>query len=73
MICRSDCGPRINRRSRGDAIQHFVRPLLNVRHVLMAQRETKQMNEHGNGAALFDYSKLYEHVPGGQLAVPTGL
>lgn len=31
-----------------------------------AQCETTQVREHGNGAALFGYTKLYGHVPGGQ-------
>ena len=31
-----------------------------------AQCETTQVREHGMGAALFGYTKLYGHVPGGQ-------
>lgn len=33
---------------------------------LQSQCETTQVREHGNGAALFGYSKLYGQVPGGQ-------
>jgi threonine dehydrogenase-like Zn-dependent dehydrogenase len=33
---------------------------------LYAQCETTQVREHGKGAALFGYTKLYGHVPGGQ-------
>jgi threonine dehydrogenase-like Zn-dependent dehydrogenase len=33
---------------------------------LYAQCETTQVGEHGRGAALFGYTKLYGHVPGGQ-------
>ncbi|MBB4701811.1 zinc-dependent alcohol dehydrogenase [Sphaerisporangium siamense] len=33
---------------------------------LFAQCETTQVREHGTGAALFGYTKLYGHVPGGQ-------
>jgi threonine dehydrogenase-like Zn-dependent dehydrogenase len=33
---------------------------------LYAQCETTQVQEHGTGAALFGYTKLYGHVPGGQ-------
>ena len=40
-----------------------------------AQCETTQVREHGTGAALFGYTKLYGQVPGGQaefLRVPAG-
>src|SRR2546423_5991755 len=33
---------------------------------LYAQCETTQVREHGKGAALFGYTKLYGQVPGGQ-------
>lgn len=33
---------------------------------LYAQCETTQVKEHGSGAALFGYTKLYGEVPGGQ-------
>src|SRR3954449_6287964 len=33
---------------------------------LFSQCETTQVKEHGTGAALFGYSKLYGEVPGGQ-------
>lgn len=33
---------------------------------LFAQCETTQVREHGTGAALFGYTKLYGRVPGGQ-------
>ena len=33
---------------------------------LFAQCETTQVREHGMGASLFGYTKLYGHVPGGQ-------
>ena len=33
---------------------------------LYAQCETTQVREHGNGASLFGYTKLYGHVPGAQ-------
>lgn len=33
---------------------------------LMTQCETTQVREHGKGAALFGYTKLYGQVPGGQ-------
>ncbi len=33
---------------------------------LPTQCETTQVREHGKGAALFGYTKLYGHVPGGQ-------
>lgn len=33
---------------------------------LFAQCETTQNREHGTGASLFGYTKLYGHVPGGQ-------
>ncbi|NVI90681.1 zinc-dependent alcohol dehydrogenase [Actinomadura sp. BRA 177] len=33
---------------------------------LYAQCETTQVREHGSGAALFGYTKLYGQVPGGQ-------
>ena len=42
---------------------------------LYSQCETTQVREHGTGAALFGYTKLYGHVPGGQaelLRVPFG-
>ncbi|MDX3771394.1 glutathione-dependent formaldehyde dehydrogenase [Streptomyces sp. NBC_01707] len=42
---------------------------------LHSQCETTQVREHGNGAALFGYTKLYGQVPGGQaefLRVPFG-
>ncbi|WP_328891174.1 zinc-dependent alcohol dehydrogenase [Streptomyces sp. NBC_00316] len=42
---------------------------------LQSQCETTQVREHGNGAALFGYTKLYGQVPGGQaefLRVPFG-
>ena len=42
---------------------------------LQSQCETTQVHEHGTGAALFGYSKLYGEVPGGQaeyLRVPQG-
>jgi threonine dehydrogenase-like Zn-dependent dehydrogenase len=42
---------------------------------LHSQCETTQVREHGMGAALFGYTKLYGHVPGGQaefLRVPFG-
>ncbi len=42
---------------------------------LHSQCETTQVHEHGNGAALFGYTKLYGQVPGGQaeyLRVPFG-
>jgi threonine dehydrogenase-like Zn-dependent dehydrogenase len=42
---------------------------------LYAQCETTQNYEHGKGASLFGYTKLYGHVPGGQaeyLRVPQG-
>jgi threonine dehydrogenase-like Zn-dependent dehydrogenase len=35
-------------------------------HLLFAQCETTQVREHGKGAALFGYTKLYGQVPGGQ-------
>ncbi|MFF5703539.1 zinc-dependent alcohol dehydrogenase [Streptomyces sp. NPDC012794] len=42
---------------------------------LHSQCETTQVREHGNGASLFGYTKLYGHVPGGQaefMRVPFG-
>jgi threonine dehydrogenase-like Zn-dependent dehydrogenase len=33
---------------------------------MYSQCETTQVREHGKGAALFGYTKLYGHVPGGQ-------
>ena len=33
---------------------------------LFAQCETTQVREHGKGASLFGYTKLYGHVPGAQ-------
>ncbi|MFF5448067.1 alcohol dehydrogenase catalytic domain-containing protein [Streptomyces sp. NPDC012888] len=42
---------------------------------LQSQCETTQVREHGKGAALFGYTKLYGQVPGGQaeyLRVPFG-
>jgi threonine dehydrogenase-like Zn-dependent dehydrogenase len=33
---------------------------------LQSQCETTQVREYGSGAALFGYTKLYGHVPGGQ-------
>ena len=42
---------------------------------LQSQCETTQVREHGTGAALFGYTKLYGQVPGGQaefLRVPFG-
>jgi threonine dehydrogenase-like Zn-dependent dehydrogenase len=33
---------------------------------LQSQCETTQVTEHGSGAALFGYTKLYGEVPGGQ-------
>ena len=42
---------------------------------LHSQCETTQVHEHGSGAALFGYTKLYGQVPGGQaelLRVPFG-
>ncbi|MEV8530473.1 zinc-dependent alcohol dehydrogenase [Streptomyces sp. NPDC051211] len=44
-------------------------------HGLHSQCETTQVHEHGSGAALFGYTKLYGQVPGGQaeyLRVPFG-
>jgi threonine dehydrogenase-like Zn-dependent dehydrogenase len=35
-------------------------------HGLQSQCETTQLIEHGTGAALFGYTKLYGEVPGGQ-------
>jgi threonine dehydrogenase-like Zn-dependent dehydrogenase len=35
-------------------------------HDLQSQCETTQVREHGKGAALFGYTKLYGAVPGGQ-------
>ncbi|HWC13041.1 MAG TPA: zinc-dependent alcohol dehydrogenase [Actinomycetota bacterium] len=35
-------------------------------HGLQTQCETTQVREHGMGAAIFGYSKLYGQVPGGQ-------
>ena len=35
-------------------------------HGLQSQCETTQVREHGTGAALFGYSRLYGSVPGGQ-------
>jgi threonine dehydrogenase-like Zn-dependent dehydrogenase len=35
-------------------------------HQLQSQCETTQVREHGSGAALFGYTKLYGAVPGGQ-------
>jgi threonine dehydrogenase-like Zn-dependent dehydrogenase len=35
-------------------------------HGLQSQCETTQVREHGMGAALFGYTKLYGEVPGGQ-------
>ena len=35
-------------------------------HQLFAQCETTQTKDEGTGAALFGYTKLYGHVPGGQ-------
>jgi threonine dehydrogenase-like Zn-dependent dehydrogenase len=35
-------------------------------HGLQSQCETTQVREHGKGAALFGYTKLYGAVPGGQ-------
>ena len=35
-------------------------------HGLQSQCETTQVREHGTGAALFGYTKLYGAVPGGQ-------
>ena len=35
-------------------------------HGLQSQCETTQVHEHGKGAALFGYTKLYGAVPGGQ-------
>ena len=42
---------------------------------LQSQCETTQVHEHGSGASLFGYTKLYGQVPGGQaeyLRVPFG-
>ena len=42
---------------------------------LQSQCETTQVHEHGKGASLFGYTKLYGQVPGGQaeyLRVPFG-
>jgi threonine dehydrogenase-like Zn-dependent dehydrogenase len=36
---------------------------------LYAQCETTQVREHGKGAALFGYTKLYGHVPGAQASL----
>jgi threonine dehydrogenase-like Zn-dependent dehydrogenase len=36
------------------------------RHGFFAQCETTQVRDQGKGAALFGYTKLYGHVPGGQ-------
>ena len=36
---------------------------------LYAQCETTQVREFGKGAALFGYTKLYGHVPGGQASL----
>ncbi len=44
-------------------------------HGLHSQCETTQVREHGTGAALFGYTRLYGEVPGGQaelLRVPFG-
>jgi threonine dehydrogenase-like Zn-dependent dehydrogenase len=44
-------------------------------HGLHSQCETTQVHEHGTGASLFGYTKLYGQVPGGQaelLRVPFG-
>ena len=39
---------------------------------LQSQCETTQVREHGTGAALFGYTKLYGQVPGGQAELPAG-
>src|SRR5690606_12886786 len=36
------------------------------RRGLQSQCETTQVREHGSGASLFGYTKLYGQVPGGQ-------
>ena len=62
-------------RSRGRAVQHQLRYLLECGQGLHSQCETTQNREHGTGASLFGYSKLYGQVPGGQaemLRVPFG-
>src|SRR3569832_382129 len=33
---------------------------------LQSQCETTQVREHGTGASLLGYTKLYGHIPGGQ-------
>ncbi len=35
-------------------------------HALQSQCETTQVHQHGTGASLFGYTKLYGQVPGGQ-------
>jgi threonine dehydrogenase-like Zn-dependent dehydrogenase len=35
-------------------------------HGLQSQCETTQVREHGTGASLLGYTKLYGHIPGGQ-------
>ena len=58
-------------RPRRDPVQHLLRPLLHVRRRgLQSQCETTQVHEHGKGAALFGYTKLYGQVPGGQAELP---
>ena len=65
-----EVGPEVSQISAGDRV---VVPF-NIacgrcemcRAGLQSQCETTQVREHGSGAALFGYSKLYGSVPGGQ-------
>ena len=53
-------------RPRRDPVQHLLRDCFMCDHGLQSQCETTQVREHGKGAALFGYTKLYGEVPGGQ-------
>ncbi len=65
-----EVGPEVSHIKPGDRV---VIPFnISCGHCFMCDRqlytqcETTQVREHGTGAALFGYSKLYGHIPGGQ-------
>ena len=68
-------GPEVTRAEgggpRGGAVQHRLRHCFMCAQGLQSQCETTQVHEHGHGAALFGYTKLYGQVPGGQAEFPS--
>ncbi|MEU2392928.1 zinc-dependent alcohol dehydrogenase [Streptomyces sp. NPDC007369] len=74
-----ETGPEVRTLARGDRVVVPFNVSCGTCYMcergLHSQCETTQVREHGKGAALFGYTKLYGQVPGGQaeyLRVPFG-